>query len=372
MMLRLAALTLTALALASGCDEGTSHDQPASSASGPYLQVVGANASVTRPLPADGTLQIAFDRFLHPATVVRQSFQLRNAFGETAASPVVTYDPVARVVSLSSPASTPGAWLLPHQPYRVFMPVPATDDDPTGPRAVDRATLAPGQVHSIDFMTTDPAGPPAPERPIDFCVDVIPVFRRHCSASSCHGAPQAVPPSERFPDGASHPAAGLVLETSVGVASTALGRVAQGSNTGPRAGSGQSPGFLFGVDMPIIDAAESHGGGNPSNSWLMYKVLLGALRPEDVGNDAGPATCAVGAPAPQPVVDFPFMQPVSSAERARLGNLVLGREMPYPSNTPSGAPTDNLPLTFDELERVRAWIAQGAATPECAACALHP
>jgi hypothetical protein len=355
-----------------GCDQGETHDQPRGSGAGPYLQIVGANAAVDRPLPADGRIQIAFDRFLHPATVVRQSFQLRNAFGEIAASPVVTYDPVARVVTLSSPRVTPGAWLLPHQPYRVFMPVPESDDDTSGPRAADRATLAPGEVHSVDFMTTDAAGAPAVERRIDYCNDVSPVFRRHCSASSCHGAPRPVLASARFPDGMSRPAAGLVLETSIGVANTALGRVAQGSNTGARAGSGRAPGFLFGVDMPIVDADPSLARGNAANSWLMYKVLLAARRPEDVGRvDAAP-TCSGSAPAPLVDATFPFAQPVSTDERARLGDLILGREMPYPSSVPDGVPTGNPPLTDEELERVRAWITQGAPVPDCAACTLEP
>jgi hypothetical protein len=326
--------------------------------------VVGTNADATHPLPADGSIQIAFDRYLHPASVVRQSFVIVG--GPSALAPVVTYDPVARVVVLAQPAG--GAWLVEGQPYRVVMPLP-TEAEPFGPRAIDGATLDPGGTNEVAFIAAAPGGPQPADRAVEFCADVLPLFQEHCSASSCHGTPRDVgATSRRFPDGLSRPASGLILQTPIGVVKTAINRAAQGANTGPRSGRGSAPGRVFGIDMPIIDVDNALGVGNPANSWLMYKVLLGTLRPEDVDTQKTASKCGPDAPDPAPVIDYPFAQPVSDEERARLANFILGKEMPYPSGTPEGEPTDNPPLTFDELERVRAWIAAGAQTQDCPAC----
>ena len=164
-----------------------------------------------------------------------------------------------------------------------------------------------------------------------------------------------------------------MLDTSAGVLNTALGeRVAQESNTGALAGLGRPPGRLFGVQMPIVASF------NAGNSWLMYKMLLAQPRPVDQGLDAGisvcgnaapPATVFVGATAP--------LVPMSDAERARLSPYILGNAMPYPLNLPPDEPTpvappydesSTLPCTFDELERIRAWITQGANVEACGAC----
>src|SRR5262249_50641956 len=69
------------------------------------------------------------------------------------------------------------------------------------------------------------------------------------------------------------------------------------------------------------------------------------------------------------------MKALSDDERTRLGRYITGRGMPYPSNIRDDVMTPldvtQLPLTFDELEQVRAWIAQGAPVNECVAC-LRP
>jgi hypothetical protein len=68
------------------------------------------------------------------------------------------------------------------------------------------------------------------------------------------------------------------------------------------------------------------------------------------------------------------MQPLGDDERARLAQLILGRAMPYPLDLPAGMQTaqsedpTRAPLTFDELERLRAWIAQGAQVSACGLC----
>ncbi|MGO8998601.1 MAG: hypothetical protein ACLQVI_35210 [Polyangiaceae bacterium] len=293
--------------------------------------------------------------------MTRQSFTLEDEAGNYP-EPVVTYDPVTRVVSLSSPNAQPGPWLTPSVTYTVTIGVSAPGDytGGSGPRAIDNATLTAPVVET--FQAVAPATPTSgADRTIDFCDDVLPIFQLRCSGGLCHAAPL----------GNDNPAEGLILETSLGVANTAIGRVSQESNTGPLAGAPQAQGKTFGVDMGIVTP------GNPGSSWLMYKVLLGALRPIDATLDAGVATCGTD-PAPTAVLQLPTPQPaatlmLSLSEQGILSEYILGNQMPYPLNLPAneGTPPEDfatLPLTFDELERVRAWIAQGANVTDCTSC----
>jgi hypothetical protein len=352
---------LAAAVFAAACDTGSRHD--ASLGVGPALNVVGFNGDATGgQLPADGTVQIAFDRLLHPASVTRQSFAIRDASGNFL-QPAVTYDPVARVVTLLNPGGTE-AWLVAGLTYTVSIGVSKADDytGGSGPRAIDGATLA--AAVSKTFQAVAPTAPtPTSDRAIDFCADVLPIFQLRCSGGSCHAAPGQV----------TRPAEGLVLQTAAGVANTALGRSSQESNTGALA-KPQVQGRAFGVNMALVDP------GNPGGSWLLYKVLLGQLRAVDQGLDAGVATCGAGGTAPLPVAQTTLPQPtplITADERARLSEYVLGNQMPYPLNLPSSTPTpitptddesSTLPLTYEELQRVRAWITQGAKTAECPSC----
>jgi hypothetical protein len=320
-----------------------------------------ADAGTAGTIPADGTIQIAFDRLLYPATVTRQSFQLEDSAGNFP-EPIVTYDPVARVVSLSSPGAEAGAqWLTPDLTYTVTIGVATDYTGGSGPRAIDGATLT-GKVTLTFEASPVQVGAPTPtaDRPVDFCNDVIPIFQMRCSGGLCHAAPL----------GPSNPAEGLVLETPLGVANTAIARVSQESNTGPMAGTpGNDQTSYFGVDMAIVAP------GDPGASWLIYKGLRGTVRPIDQGLDAGVAACG-SASAPTPALQLPSPQPalaLPGSEQEILSQYILGNQMPYPLNLPASEGTppqdfDTLPMTFDELERVRAWIAQGAHVEDCTAC----
>jgi len=305
---------------------------------------------------------------------------LSQAGGNSAGSPVVAYDPVARVVSLSNPTAQgdggAACWLQPNQFYQVNFAIP-NSPQANGLRAIDGATLDPAGAKPIGFNSGPmpcSGSPPAPPR-VHFCVDIwSPIFSARCSAPQCHGAPTQVNPQSypQFPDGFSRPAASLVLATTQGVGETAIGRVAQGSNTGPLAKAG-APGFHFGVDMPIIDQGDSTT-GNPGNSWLMYKLLLAP--PPDASVPNSPITCGSGMETPAP--SFGNIHPgvpMSDAERARLSNFIVGREMPFPSLPGAGDPVpptktaDNPTLSIDELERVQTWIANGAPLEDCTQCA---
>src|SRR5215217_7056332 len=94
---------LAVAALAAACDQAHQDDV---AFQGPPVRVVGTNFANGKTVPANGSVQIAFDRLLHPATVNRQAVVVVEPGGRPVANPIVTYDPVARVVSLSGPDPT--------------------------------------------------------------------------------------------------------------------------------------------------------------------------------------------------------------------------------------------------------------------------
>lgn len=343
----LAAVLSGALIIVSACD-GEHLDQPTV---GPALHVVATNVDGPgASLASDGLVQIAFDRYLHPVTTGAESVILRDAQRNVVVFPRplrVIYDPVARLVTVAGPEEGK-VWLTEGKSYELVLPVAPADGDVGGFRALDRAALEGERI--LAFSAGKASGGPQAIPKVDFCADVLPLFADKCTNGTCHAA--------TGPNAAS-----LVLETSLGVNKTAISRAANGSNSGALAGRGSSPGRLFGVDMPIVDP------NNPGNSWLMYKIELAPL-PGPTGSPPG-TRCekAKAAPAP-PFRSLVSPQPVSAEEHAVLSDYIRGLQMPYPV-----VPAESYvlkPLTFEERERVRLWIAGGAATPECGACAASP
>jgi hypothetical protein len=307
------------------------------------------------PLSTNGRIELAFDRYLVPYTVTRQTFPLHDLLMRPQ-TPVVAYDPVARVVTIQpAPAA-----LEADQTYVINI-------DPKGLRSIDGATIDPRDaiiefpVIAIDGGTD--AGPAPPALPmVDFCLDIQPLFASKCTRSSCHGP--------------INPAAGLRLDSPTALFATAVGRVAHGANVGSRA-SPRPPQQLFGVDMPIVDPG-SGGGGNPGNSWLLYKMLLAVPSPSamaSAGCDGGPVT-PTDLSSLHLVEQPAFTDPAHDSARAVLSDKVLGREMPFPNDpgdSSIAASSSSAPLTIDELERVSRWIAQplpegGALVPAACAC----
>jgi hypothetical protein len=185
------------------------------------------------------------------------------------------------------------------------------------PAGATGATGATGTIHTVDF-----------------CTEILaPLLTPVCAG--CHGPSTPSNPSVT----GGHPPLGLDLSSAAGLRTTAIGQVADESNVGPLAQPASQPaGTPFGVDMPIITA------GEPGNSWLLYKTLLAIPAAGDAGAEASALPTA------------------SSDERARLGELILGQAMPYPS-TPTAGELAASPLTVEQLETLSAWIAQGAVTP---------
>jgi hypothetical protein len=343
---------------AAACDAGSRREQ---AYVGPSITVTAVNVGPDRPLPANGAIQIAFDRYLLPVTDVRQSFPIvdgQNRPLPPELLPNVSYDPVARTVTIIGPRGSGEPWLTEGQLYKLLLLVPEDDSDASGARAIDRATLDPAQRRVYEFFV----GPPTVREPLEpkvhFCTDVLPIFVAKCAGGTCHG-----------PD-PSTAASGLVLTSSAGVAHTAIDRIAQGANTGGRtARGGEAPGRIFGVDLPLIAP------GNPGRSWLLYKIELARLPRLDVGPNPGYVCTgeAGGEPLPPPALPYRPLVPLSleadEIERDILNDHVLGREMPFPASQVEIYEQQS--LTFDERERVRLWIAQGAQTPECGGCGLQ-
>lgn len=297
----------------------------------------------------NGTVRVRFDRYLLPSSVTRQTVQLFEG-DRAVASPIVTYDPVTLTVSLSNPDPTT-AWLTPGQPYKVVFPT-------TGAtlRAIDGAGVDPTTSTTIGFTATSsmdaPSDPAAPA--MNFCTDVYPVFVMKCGTGTvCHADPS----------GDQNPATSLVLLSPEGVQNTAIRRVAQAANTGARAGVGSQTSRVFGVDMPLIQP------GDPGNSWLLYKVLLA---PPPIVDPAAPITpklrCRTKANVLSDAATIVQTEITpSDAERAVLNDAVMGREMPYPP-APGPLSYATSALSFEERQRLRLWIAQGAIVEACGTC----
>lgn len=346
-----ASTVLAAVASVGACDAGTQANQPTK---GPPIRITDVNVGPDKPmLPADGRIQIAVDRYLLPASITRQSVFVVTAGGEPADNElVITYDPVSRTISARG---LKDVWLTPGQPYKLQFSVPLNDAvNDRGLRAIDRATLA--EPREIAFFATEPAGQTS-EKAVDFCGDVLPIFTMKCTSGTCHAG---------GPAGSNKAAAGLVLDSFTGIQATAIRRVANGANTTGRTGNPEERGRVFGLGMPVIDP------GEPGNSWLLYKIELAREPAVDSGINTSfvcnkvPNKDEIALPTADPFRFDVKIERASDLELAILNDHVPGREMPYPSSFVTSSVQQA--LSFDERQRIRLWIAQGAKMTECGGC----
>lgn len=223
------------MALCCACDQGSHSTQPLGV--GPPINLVATNIA-NGHLAQNGRIELSFDRLLLPLSILRQTFVLNQLEGGGAQtlSPTVAYDPVARVVTVTP---LPGD-LMVGQSYQLFITSPSSPSDLNGLRAIDGATLSPTVQMPLTFQVEmgTPATAPVQPPTIDFCNDIQFAVLGVCASTVCHGG--------------TAPAEGLLLTSGQGVLSTAIGRVAHGSNMGPLA-SPQPPGLIFNEDVPIID-----------------------------------------------------------------------------------------------------------------------
>lgn len=324
---------------------------------GPNVQVVStypeAGAGITCALddpacgvPTDVTVEIRFDRFLLPSTATRQSIRFFTGTpsnvvpaARAGSELVPQYDVVERVVRYRLPA---GVELVPRAVYTVELVEP--DASPLGGfRAIDGAPLDRDGLLSWSFRTGD--GPSGDESPVAPSCDAVFCgafghagsgcelpLTSGCAASHCHGEPET------------QPRQGLSLASREAVDRTAVARVAHQTEVGPTSGETLQNPRRFGVQMPIIDP------GRPSNSYLLYKLLLA---PEAyLANEGDPACESVRNRA---ALDPELCFAPHPDELVRLREwFVRGDPMPRPDHEPRF-------LRQRELHTVQDFIRAGAA-----------
>jgi hypothetical protein len=341
--------------LAGGCDVGKADLAPAQ---GPKLRLVAAYPLAGEGLdceldsgpdcgvPTDAAIELRFDRYLLPSTVVRQSIAVYSGTREHWAFLRPQYDLIERVVRYRLPDS--GSWLRGLR-YNVELLV-ATDEEPYGLRAFDGAPLTErGSVPlKFSFRTRTGDPPPAdPHEPAGGCEETARVLTKGgCHSAVCH---QSVPSDDCEGKAARAgssglcvdiPRMGLDLSSTEAIIATAIEEVAHQTETGPSGGVALENPDRFGVQMPVVDP------GRPSNSYLIYKLLRD---PAVLGNS--PCTSryrvALEGECPDP----------SAQERERLREwFVLGDAMAL------GRPGA---LERRDLEMLLDWIRSGAPTVEC-------
>lgn len=321
----LCGLLLVAACSLLGCDRGA---EPSSEAARP-LRVQSLNVGADRPLYVGDPIVVGFDRYLDPRTATRQSAVVLDGFGALAGTPLVSYDPELRTLSILDPGQGDDFWLQADQPYTLFLGVPEPGSLSGGVRALDGGTLDPRQQPQriAFFVRARPAELPPPSRPapVDYCEEIQPLLTRSCGMASCH-------------DGS---AMGLDLRSAAGLRDTAVRKLARGTASGARPDGNEVVGGV-GRDALLIDP------GGAATSYLFTKVQAAHY-----GDGDSRAFCTSPArPATAGSVD------VDEQERALLDAMLGGTPMPPPR---SGIP----PWTRAERQLFSRWLLEGAALAEC-------
>lgn len=329
--------------LATGCDLGPAQTDPGHGPALHALTSVPGSGQGLGCLPDDPACGVAidtpfeftFDRLLLPSTAVRQSIAV-SASASGVGTPFFTprYDLLERRLTFLN-----SGWLEGKALYQLRLPLARAASD-NGLRAFDGAALEPGVVPAkFSFMTSAATGISPPPLVFDEpnCVEVSALLAAHCASGCCHGGQR--------------PAMGLRLDSSDGLAETALGRVAHQTETGNTVGVPFRDPARFGVGMPIIFASE------PASSYLIYKLLLS---PENLAPCQGDACGFDALPGARSCVPLP------SAERERLASwFVAGEAMPIVDSSldPACLPPENRALNCGEMRALTRFIESGARCP---------
>ena len=342
-------MVVAAATLASACDLGARDLSPAH---GPALHLVasypadgqGTNAAADAeanctsptpdcPVPTNLAIELRFDRFLLPGAGFASGATLYSGSPLSAVLLRARYDVLERVVVLQ-----PSRSLQPHTLYTVEL-LPGANSN-RGFWAFDEAPLEEAEV-PLRFSFTTGAGPrleaALPSSP-ETCETMAAGPFNSCA--SCHatlaGSASVAP---------LYPPMGLDLSSARGLFFSAVSRVAHQTATGNNAiGEGLRTPVRFGVQMNIVDP------GSPATSYLLYKLLAKA---ENFQLASSEARCVTGYHPP--VADSNCRAP-DAREIARLRDwFVLGEPMPQDDTAKVGA------IDHADLERIAAWIAQGAA-----------
>jgi len=278
---------------AAACDRGTATYSYVDAPPVRVLQTIPENGA--KDVPLGQSIRVQFDRFLAPNVGVRQSICISNA-GPVAVEAGIqcnafseaTYDPVQRVAvwkpeSQSAAQTTP---MLPNTRYTVQIVAPKSATE-LGIRAFDGAPLA--ETYTFSFTTGDETVPSAePKRDANYCYEApegcavgLTICRPTSSRTLTTLSPQRVLSSCAADGTNCHVPndAPRLATTPVGFTldlggnqtiHDIIGRVATQTASGPvpeSPSNGASGGFPR--NMPYIDA------GNPANSYLLYKMIVG-------------------------------------------------------------------------------------------------
>jgi hypothetical protein len=326
--------------LAAGCDYGPREQR---TGLGPPLHIVatypedraGIDCPSSEPtcgVPIDAPLELRFDRFLLPTTAVRQSIvyytgRSRNAVVLDPSLPELTptYDPIERVVRFTLPER---ATLVPNTLYTVEFPVAGVPAAPPrdvpvlawGFRAFDGAPLDEQGIRRISFRTGEHRRAATAVAP-PTCDDVLSIF--HCEGRGC--IPGEVGCATcHLDDG--HAPHGLVLTGGETLRQTAIGRVAHQTETGSTTGVPLEAAERFGSGMPVIDPLR------PENSYLLYKLLIGASAYDSrTGDTSRCSDYSVALPS-EPTGDRCPAPPAEELARLRSW-FVIGEPMPPERST---------------------------------------
>ncbi|WP_437593166.1 hypothetical protein [Sorangium sp. So ce1000] len=376
-----------------GCDVGEASLQPIDA---PPVQLIEARATtnldqnyqpIRTALDPGGTTTVLstasfvlkFDRFLLPGAISAESVCVSGDLGKQVktyadcVNPVAlapTYNPVQREVIFRQIEGMTG--LVPGTRYALTVLKPADEAAPSGIRAFDGAPL--GSSTRIEFSVAATNPPQAmPERPPSgdfFCQRDL-----ECVAATadCQGDPPKDPTCTACVRGAAYQLFACIgchsdgsaaegLNLNVGpptfnriepLLETAIGRAAHQTQMGEKAHVAEASPERFGRAMPLIDP------GNPGNSYLLYKILIGQSA-------------------------FDPSLPADAAEKLReeterlQAAFVVGMPMPPPPSNPGfwfhPQTPDNQNVTpyVDGMDILSAWILDGAVPRDCSAPAASP
>ncbi len=339
-------LWATMLALpALGCDRGTAAFQEISA---PDVSLIATHPVDGAGFECDGTsdecgvprntkIELRFDRFLLPEAVSRQGVRVFTGSADDALFLTPTYDVVERVISYQ-----PVNPLEPGVVYTVEVVAP-NDADSSGLRAFDGAPLGEaGLPLRFGFRTRREAPPDEPAAPAPpTCDEIAAILTAACGSVGCHSTTD-LPESDCGPGRANDgdgcvgvPRMGLRLDSVDGIEQTLLGKVARQTETGSRVGQPLASPGRFGTQMPLIDP------GNPSSSYVMYKLLTNELVSET--EDPCESDHSVASSAPD---EPPVCRP-ARGENDRLREWFV-RLDPMPRSRPR--------LSRSVLRRLERWI----------------
>jgi hypothetical protein len=283
-------------------------------------------------VPRDVTLQLRFDRYLLPATAVRQAIALFAGDPDNIVFFEPEYDMLERVLLYRLPE---GILLTPGLLYTLRIVVPEEPED-EGLRAFDGAPLEPGPVPLEFHFRTAQAQPTATTSgrvAREVACDIMPIFGPTiggCDNENCHGRDQRM---------------GMSLASAEGLFRTAVGHVAHETALGQGAAPLEEP-LRLGVNMPIIDP------GRPDNSYMMYKLIRREKTFGGLCESRYPVSLAGQCLAPPP------------EESTRLREWFVRGE-PMPLENPTAL---DQTISYADLRTLQRWIAVGAsleALPKC-------